>query len=499
MTKILLVLTLLLAFASFAFGQATYGDEVQSRSHVSTRVSPPAATAASFFAMDVDSGCCSNPNDPWPSQVAGISFSTWRSLGSGVSWAQISPCPPTQTSCTGVPPANWICNSFGRCYNFGNASTGAGLDGLVALAQANGQSIMFTATATPAWDADTSHCNGGSSDTCPPLDLYQGDTTWMNFIKDLIAHEGVGKIKYLEIWNEPNRTTAWNGTEGDLITLVKDGHSAAKATDSGIKVISPAVTADPVSANCSGINHWLPDLLAPPLNMGKYADIIGFHGYVSLNNKNNTSSLALDASCVGNVVTTVRNAIKTAGLAGGTPIYDTEGSWLTQYASTISPNQEASFTGIFYLIQASAICTASPCYPLIGFSWYGWDFDSDDARPTGAFWDDAGETDGGSGAFTNAGIAYINLYKWLVNATPVSQCSRAGNTWTCNYTRSGGYQARAVWSDSSSCNLGCSYTYPSWAKYSRSLVNQNDTDNPLSGGTVTIGYTPILLESAPLP
>lgn len=496
MKKLLLALTLVVTLASSAFSQDNNGSRLTSAANepLSTLQAAPSGTASSFFALDVDGFCCSNPNngDPWPftlnSAVSGITFATWRSLGSGVTWAQISPCNPTQTSCSLA--GTWICNSSNRCYNWGSATTGNGLDGLIALAQQYGQAIMFTATGTPAWISSNTNDGCHPSGSCsPPSDLSTGDTTWKNFLADLIAHEGVGKIKYLEIWNEPNNTGSWVGTQSQLETMIQDAHAAAKAADSGIKIISSPITADFATQpypNCAGINHWLADLLK--LGMGSYVDIIGFHGYVALNN---TSYLALDASCVGNVVSTVRSALKTANIAGSTPIYDTEGSWLKQYESTIDPSEEASFTGIFYLVQASSICTSSPCYPLVGFSWYGWDFDGS----TGALWNDSN-----SPGFTNAGIAYVNLYKWLTGATPVSQCSRATNgTWTCNYTRAGGYMARAVWTDSSSCSSGCSYTYPSWANYSRDLVDLNDTDVALSGGTVTIGYTPILLESAPLP
>lgn len=467
------------------------------RSSISaSRVAAPAATAPTFFALDVSANCCTS-TDPWPftgnATESGVAFATWRSLGSGISWAQISPCNPTQPSCS--LGATWICNSSNRCYNWGNASTGQGFDGLVALAQKNGQAIMFTATATPSWIS--SNTNDGCGPTghqgqcSPPSDLSTGDTTWKNFITDLIAHEGAGKIKYLEIWNEPNNTSAWQGTEAQLMTLIEDAHSSAKAADSAIKIISPPVTADYGTQytypTCAPIDKYLNDLLGLGMFSGGYVDIIGFHGYVPLNN---TSYLALDASCVGTLVGDVRTVLSNHSVTGSTPIYDTEASWLKQYESTIDPNEEASFTGITYLVQASSICTASPCYPLTGFSWYGWDF----YGSTGAFWNPS------AGAFTNAGVAYINLYKWLLNATPVSQCSRASNgTWTCNYTKTGGYMARAVWTDSSSCSSGCSYTYPTWAKYSRDLVDLSDTDSPLSGGTVTIGYTPIWLENATLP
>jgi polysaccharide biosynthesis protein PslG len=482
-----------LAFASLALCQSkgVLNQSPKPSSSVPRIPPPPTGTASTFFAIDVDAGCCAT-NDPWPftgiSAQTGVTFATWRTLGSGITWAQLSPCNPLQTSCSlGI---SWICNSAGRCYNWQK------LDNMISTAKTSGQAIMFTATGTPSWiSSNTSDGCGptGSQGQCsPPTDLGSGDTTWKNFITDLINHEGAGNIKYLEIWNEPNNTGSWQGTESQLETMIQDAHGSAKAADSAIKIISPPVTADfgtqYTYPNCAPIDKYLGDLLSLGMFSGGYVDIIGFHGYVPLNN---TNYLALDASCVGSLVANVRSVLQSHSVTASTPIYDTESSWLRQYESTIDPGEEASFTGITYIIQASSICTATPCYPLTGYSWYGWDFDAS----TGAFWDDSS-----TGTFTNAGIAYVNLYKWLLNATAVAQCSRATNgTWTCNYTKAGGYMARAVWTDSSSCGSGCSYTYPTWANYSRDLVDLNDTDDPLSGGTTTIGYTPIWLENTPLP
>lgn len=485
-------------------------------------VPPPAAPAitSNFFAMDVSGRFCCSTSDPWPwtgiSAETGTTFGTYRTLGTGVSWASISPCPPTDTlaACTtylgGHAPATWTCNAAGRCYNWGDSSHGSTLDYYILMAQANHEAIMVTAWGTPSWDANTSGGCSASSGACVPLDIASGDTSWKNFITDLITHEGAGKIKYLEIWNEPNvHASFWEGTDTQLVTLVSDGSTAAKAADSAILVISPPVTADVVTSGCSPIDPYLATLLAD--GMASHVDIIGFHGYVSLLG----TYPALDASCVNTVISGVRADLSAAGVAGGKPIYDTEDSWGTGANSVINPgensslNEEFSFTGIDYLIQASnTACSSTPCYPMTGMSWYGWDFEGS----TGTFWDPvSGDTcafppPSGTAApcLTNAGVAYVNLYKWLVGATAAAPCTFNSTTsvWTCNFTRTSptGYQAQAVWSSASSCSSGCSYTYPSGAKWERTLTSVPPaTETALSGGHVTIGYIPILLETAKLP
>jgi hypothetical protein len=490
----------------------------QTRSTRRAAAPPPAAGPAitsNFFGMDVAGRFCCTTSDPWPwtgiSAQTGTTFGTYRTLGTGVTWAEISLCPPTDTlaQCTtylGRTPPGWTCNAAGRCYNWSL------LDTFVTLAQTNHQALMITAWGTPTWDSDTTGGCDPNSGACPPLDIASGDTSWKNFITDLVNHEGVGKIKYIEVWNEPNvHASFWEGTSSELVEMVVDAYNAAKAADSAVLISTPPVTADVVGSGCSPIDPYLATLLADPQGMAAHSDIIGFHGYVSLLG----SYPALGANCINTVISGVRADLSAAGVAGGKPIYDTEVSWGTGANSMIDPgensalNEEFSYTGISYLIQAgNTACGSTPCYPLTAFNWYGWDFEGS----TGVFWDSvtgdtcAFPTPSGTPApcLTNAGVAYVNLYKWLVGAKASAPCAFNSTTsvWTCNFTRTSptGYQAQAVWSQASTCSSGCSYTYPAGVKWKRNLTHvPPQTETAVSGGTITIGYTPILLETVKLP
>jgi len=106
---------------------------------------------------------------------------------------------------------------------------------------------MITAWGTPTWDSDTTGGCDPNSGACPPLDIASGDTSWKNFITDLVNHEGVGKIRYLEVWNEPNvHASFWLGTSSELVEMVVDAYNAAKAVDSAVLISTPPVTADVV-------------------------------------------------------------------------------------------------------------------------------------------------------------------------------------------------------------------------------------------------------------
>ena len=86
---------------------------------------------------------------------------------------------------------------------------------------------MFTMYATPSW-ASLHGMNSSSPNTfcafqqqngpgiCdPPDDLSCNgsgtDQHFKNFVSALINHLGPGKIKYWEMWNEPNIQKEWSG------------------------------------------------------------------------------------------------------------------------------------------------------------------------------------------------------------------------------------------------------------------------------------------------
>lgn len=174
-----------------------------------------------FFAMHVLS-----TQVPWPSTV-GVQFSSWRSVSSMVTWANINSAP-------GV-------------YDWSH------LDQLLAIAGENGQSVLYTFYYTPTWASScpTCVCNQGkqSPGGCyPPNDLNPDgsgtDQHLKSFITALMLHEGAGKINYIEIWNEPNIPKEWGGTIQQLVRMSADVRAIAKSFDPDIQIASPPETGD---------------------------------------------------------------------------------------------------------------------------------------------------------------------------------------------------------------------------------------------------------------
>ena len=98
------------------------------------------------------------------------------------------------------------------------------------------------------------------------------------------------------------------------------------------------------------------------------------------------------------------------------------------------------------------------------------------------------ETD--AGVPTQAGIAFNQVYAWLVGAAMSQPCSSASDgTWTCSLTRPGGYSALAIWNTQGSKSYTPSATYADF----RDLAG--NTVKITKGEPITIGAKPILLET----
>ena len=147
-------------------------------------------------------------------------------------------------------------------------------------------------------------------------------------------------------------------------------------------------------------------------------------------------------------------------------------------------DMQAAFVDRFYLLHWSN--------GVARFYWYQWN--SQDT--VGTLWKPDPRNPGGPGTVLKPGIAYGQMYDWMVGATMTSPCTASASVWTCQLSRPNGYQALAVWDASQTCSNGvCGttpYTYdPLYIKYRDSEGNAT----ALSGQTVPIGAKPILLEN----
>ncbi len=437
---------------------------------------PPAIESASFFGMSVN-----RSNDAWPTTV-GATFASWRTLGShGLLWAAMNP-------------------SDGA-YDFST------FDQFMASAQAGGQDVMFTAFATPSWAsaAGSSCVSAGNPAGClgPPdsgcaFDPQYGpglcdlpadincdgsgtDQHFINFISALLNHVGSGKIKYWEMWNEPNVAKQWNAdadcpntphaSQLVLARMAKDLRTTVLAIDPNARFATPAATGGPTITS-----NWLNSYLQNS-NGATFADIIAFHGYVQ------TGICPTDCP-VPEDVATVAEEVKTVAASAGQqnkPVFDTEGSWgaVAGVNTIVDPDQQAAFLGRYYLLQLGAGVSK--------FYWYGWDFLS-----SGFLYDPDTQS------LAPSGVAYEQIVRWTSGST-VEPCAPTLSNpaqWSCLMTSSNGTQTEAMWDSSETCAAGvCTTTNASVGSQFISYTDLTGQTHAIANGAVPLSAKPILLRT----
>lgn len=254
--------------------------------------------------------------NPVPSTLFGIHINkfgvhqNWPGLGHGIVrlWN-------TGTTWRDLEPSN-------GAWNFTTSTAGRRLDMLVDYVKKHDPSaeILYTLGQTPQWASKTPNVSGlygpGASGT--PANMAD----WRDYVRTL-ARRYAGRIRYWELWNEPDYPPHFNGTVEEMIEMARIAKEELKAADPNNKLVSPGLTAG------QGM-PWLNNFLAA--GGGQHVDIIGFHWYFD------TSPEKL-----GPAIENVRQLMTTYGV-GNKELWNTEGApgcdALTYTCSTFVPTQE---------------------------------------------------------------------------------------------------------------------------------------------------------------
>jgi hypothetical protein len=408
-----------------------------------------------------------------------VAIGAQRLHDSGVSWAELETQP-------GV-------------YNFTK------LDQWIAQAQAKGVDLLYTFVDVQQFhssvqnDTDCAYQQNGMGGCDPPLGLNPDgsgdDTPFKNFVAALATHVGPS-ITYWEVWNEPDVVKFWKGTPQQLVRMAQDANCIIKGTGSGCtataidanaKILTPAPTSGP-----NVVPQWIGTYLTA--GGGQYADVISFHGYVQCPNTSDCPPTPTP-EVVNTTIANFKSVLASNGQSQK-PIFDTEGSWgSTDVDMFDDPDQRSAFVARFLILQQSA--------GIARVYWYRWDVGG--GGGWGTLWDtvntnadgcnNAGVPYPAGGFLCKPGIAYEQVYNWLLGATLSTPCKVSATTWTCGYTRASGYQAQIVWDTSQSCSAGVcttsSYTAASQYKQYRDLDGKTNTIS----GTVPIGAKPVIIET----
>ena len=376
------------------------------------------ATAPGTFSVDDVSFTGSNGlpvagGVPWPA----ARFGTLRLWDSGTAWTALEPL-------RGV-------------WNF------APLDTWVAAAEANGiPDIILTLGQTPAWASsnpdDVNYVGAGAP--APPSNIQD----WRDYIT-AVAQRYKDRIRYYEIWNEPNDNTYFTGTVAQLAQLTQEAYRILKAVDPQNTVISPA-------AYSAG---YLDTLLAT--GAGQYVDVIGHHFYTT------------PPETTGPLIANVRLVMNKYGL-GAKPLWDTEGA---SGDRTTPPDRAAAYIARKYLTDLA--------YGSGRYDWYTW------GRAT-SFCVGTEQTD--PRALTEAGQAYRYLFDWLLGASLTQVAIDQSGTWQIWLMLATGDPAIIVWNPSQTVQ----FTIPA-AIQARTVRGIFGGVLAVQGTTITVTDSPVLLTS----
>jgi hypothetical protein len=372
-----------------------------------------------------------------PAEFFGMSVQDFTHLMPTLSYA-------TARSWDAYPNIAWTdVNTAPGQFNF------SGLDTFMQYNQS--RDMIYTFGRTPQWASSLPNQPGtyGPGQCAPPADL----AVWDQYVTAIVTH-AAGRIKYWELWNEPNSPAFYCGDMPTLVTMASRAYAIIKSIDPTATVLSPAMEG---TAGSTWMGYYL------YLGGAKYADVIAFHGY--------STRVAEDI----NTTIAQYRFVMAANGAAGKPLWDTEASWAGEgNLGTPSLQQQVGYIAKSYALHLSLGVSR--------FVWYAYD---------------GGSTWGGllDSSFqpTAAATAYSETRKWLLGASLTTACSpNLLGTWSCGLTRSGGYSAQMIWNSV----LSQTVTVPdSFVDY-RDLAGNTHT---IMNHTVTVGDQPILLETAPLP
>ena len=375
---------------------------------------PTRIVPASLFGMHIHHAL-----ETWPN----VPFQEWRLWDAGVTWGNLEPQ-------RGV-------------WNFEL------LDRYVDLAVTKKVKILLTLGQTPRWASvrpNDESPYGNSGWPAEPADLQD----WRNYIRT-VATRYQGKIRYYEIWNEPDLKGFYTGSVDKMVELAKEAYTILKQVDPTIFVLSPAGT------NGTPDLQWQQDFFRR--GGGKYADAIAQHFYPE-------SPVPED---LGKFITRMKAIMTTSGLAHK-PLWNTEAGWLKP-AKIESDRLAMAYVARTYLINwASGVRR---------FYWYAWD---NQTAVSLHFTNSDGKTP------TPIASSYTQIQKWMVGANMQTCGANSTKTWICRFARQG-QPFWIVWNP----DRDLTFTIPKHWKVGK-VQDLAGTNTTLPDSRqITVDFSPVLL------
>jgi hypothetical protein len=325
------------------------------------------------------------------------------------------------------------------------------LDRYVALAEKNNAEILLTLGQTPGWASARPNDESPYGNSGWPAEPTKIED-WRNYIRT-VATRYKGRIRYYEIWNEPDLKQFYSGSIDKMVELSREAYTILKKIDPTITVLSPATT------DSTPELKWQDTFFRQ--GGGKYADVISQHFYPQTSTPEDLMKY----------ISQFKALMAKYGLANK-PLWNTESGWLKP-AMIESDRQAMAYIARIYLINwASGVQR---------FYWYAWDNQAavslyltniDRKTPTPV-------TKG-----------YEQIQKWMVGSQMQQCTANFARTWICHFSRKG-QPFWVVWNQ----NRQLAFTVPpNWQV--RKIQDLSGKSTPLpSSRQVTVDFSPVLLSA----
>ena len=324
------------------------------------------------------------------------------------------------------------------------------LEATVELAVSNNLEVLMTLGQTPGWasNKENVYYPYGRTDilTSPPDDIKD----WENYVRTL-GERYKGKIKYWEVWNEPDHLYFYSGTRQQLVELTKSVYKILKEIDPANMIVCPSVTAMP------GSLIWLERYLS--LGAKDYIDIVGYHYY--------TLSW-VHPEMIRYHLSGIKSLMNRQHISDK-PIWTTEAGIMF---SSITYETFISYIARMYIIQRY--------YGSERFYWYA--MDNGNIPASGGLLDDEKKH------LNPAGIAYKKLSDWLIGKK-ITKISNWGSLFAAFLETGEGRTEIIIWTTAGRTN----YRLP--AGFNASAVESLD-GSPVTmpaNGRIRGGLIPLLI------
>jgi len=254
-----------------------------------------------------------------------------------------------------------------------------------------------------------------------------------------------GQISYYELWNEPDCSCYFAGTQAQMVRMNKDAAAIIRSIDPTAKILSP-------SGHVWTLDTWFTAYIAA--GSAPTFDIVNFH-------MRGNGDLNVTPEAFLGTYTNIKSSVAANGLSSR-PVWDSEHG-IKASENFSDPDQLAGYVARELVLRASVGLPRQYLY-----SW-------DDNPPIGL-------------QGTLGGTAYDTVAAWLIGHT-INACVATGTVYSCNADN-----GQVVWDTAQSCSNGScttsNYTYPSAYKW---LTDLTGAKTALTGATVPIGYKPVFL------